>query len=87
MIEPAKELESIYIFHEISFDFTVQKMKFSIKGFFSKCDQICSLLRTYQSLGPNLSWHADEYDSLKPFGFPFYEKTDKHSRRAISVIK
>ena len=27
--------------------YTAQKMKFSIKDFFSKCDQICSFLRIY----------------------------------------
>ena len=29
---------------------TVQKIKFSIKDFFSKCDQICSFLRTWSHL-------------------------------------
>ena len=29
---------------------TPQKMKFSIKDFFSKCDQICSFLRTWSLL-------------------------------------
>ena len=29
---------------------TAQKMKFSIKDFFSKCDQICSFLRIWSSL-------------------------------------
>ena len=29
---------------------TAQKMKFSIKIFFSKCDQICSLLRIWSHL-------------------------------------
>ena len=27
--------------------YTAQKMKFSIKDFFSKCDQMCSFLRIY----------------------------------------
>ena len=43
--------------------------------------------RTYQSPGANLSWHADEYDSLKLFGFPFCEKIDEHSRKVISIKK
>ena len=30
--------------------YTVQKMKFSITDFFSKCDQICSFLRIWSSL-------------------------------------
>ena len=30
--------------------FTAEKMKFSIKGFFSKCDQICSFLRIWLHL-------------------------------------
>ena len=29
---------------------TAQKMKFSIKGFFSKCDQICKKLRIWSHL-------------------------------------
>ena len=29
---------------------TAQKMKFSIKNFFSKCDQICSFLRIWSHL-------------------------------------
>ena len=29
---------------------TAQKMKFSIKDFFSKCDQICSFLRIWSHL-------------------------------------
>ena len=31
-------------------DFNAQKMKFSIKDFFSKCDQICSFLRIWSHL-------------------------------------
>ena len=31
-------------------DFTAQKMKFSIKDFFSKCDQILSFLRIWSHL-------------------------------------
>ena len=30
--------------------FTAQEMKFSIKGFFSKCDQICSFLGIWSHL-------------------------------------
>ena len=30
--------------------FSAQKMKFSIKDFFSKCDQICSFLRIWSYL-------------------------------------
>ena len=29
---------------------TAQKMKFSIKDFFSKCDQICNILRIWSHL-------------------------------------
>ena len=34
--------------------YIAQKMKFSIKDFFSKCDQICSFLRIWSHLLKNL---------------------------------
>ena len=37
--------------------------------------------RTCQSPGPNYCWHVDEYDNLKPFGFPFYGKIDEHQEK------
>ena len=36
--------------YDKEFDDTAQKMKFSIKGFISKCDQICSFLRIWSDL-------------------------------------
>ena len=40
----------IYVLDYINKQTTVQKMKFSIKDFFSKCDQICSFLRIWSYL-------------------------------------
>ena len=34
----------------IPYNYTTQKMKFSIKGFFNKCDQIRSFLRIWSHL-------------------------------------
>ena len=41
-----------YVFHTFAFQtrITAQKMKFSIKGFFGKCDQICSFMRIWSHL-------------------------------------
>ena len=38
-----------WIYHLLSFIIIAQKMKFSIKDFFSKCDQIRSFLRTWSN--------------------------------------
>ena len=38
------------IFPSNSLPYTAQKMKFSIKDYFTKCDQICSFLRIWSQL-------------------------------------
>ena len=38
------------IFPSNSLPYTEQKMKFSIKDYFTKCDQICSFLRIWSQL-------------------------------------
>ena len=45
--------------------------------------------RNYRPLGPNLIWHADEYDKLKPFGFRIHACIDGYSRKTLwlSVLK
>ena len=43
-LSDVKKQKIRYLSIEILND-TLQTMKFSIKGFFSKCDQICSFLR------------------------------------------
>ena len=43
-IANSSEIMSLHVYS------TAQKMKFSIKDFFSKCDQICNLLRIWSHL-------------------------------------
>ena len=50
------------------------------------CEQRRSLAlqrRRYSSPGPNHTWHVDEYDKLKPFGFLFHGCIDGWSRRIM----
>ena len=37
--------------------------------------------RAYRNNGPNDTWHCDEYDKLKPFGFPIHACIDGWSRK------
>ena len=39
--------------------------------------------RTYISVGPNFTWHVDEYDKLKPFGFAIHGAIDGYSRKIL----
>ena len=39
--------------------------------------------RTYTCPGPNLSWHVDGYDKLKPFGLSVHGCIDGFSRRLL----
>ena len=39
--------------------------------------------REYSNPGPNYCWHSDEYDKLKPYGFPIHACIDGFSRRAL----
>ena len=39
--------------------------------------------RTYLNPGPNQAWHIDDYDKLKPFGFPIHGAIDGFSRRIL----
>ena len=43
----------------------------------------CFQRRTYQSHGPNFTWHLDGYDKLKPFGFSVHGAIDGFSRKII----
>ena len=57
--------QKICVGYLISFMYTVQKMKFSIKDFFSKCDQIRSFLWIWshllkKSLMENFNFRAVE---------------------------
>ena len=42
--------DPIFHYEENSWDITTQNMKFSIKDFFNKCDQICNFLRIWSHL-------------------------------------
>ena len=39
--------------------------------------------RLYYSRGPDDVWHIDQYDKLKPFGFPIHACTDGYSRKVL----
>ena len=39
--------------------------------------------REYSNPGPNYCWHSDEYDKLKPYGFPIHACIDGFSRRVL----
>ena len=39
--------------------------------------------RKYFSRGPNWTWHIDEYDKLKPYGFSIHGYIDGYSRRIL----
>lgn len=41
------------------------------------------LRRQYAAPGPNLVWHIDGYDKLKPFGFAIHGAIDGFSRRIM----
>ena len=41
------------------------------------------LRRTYDSLGPNATWHVDGYDKLKPYGLPIHGCIDGFSRKIL----
>ena len=43
------------------------------------------LRRAYRSNGPNECWHVDDYDKLKPFGFPVHGAIDGYSRRILCM--
>ena len=37
--------------------------------------------RQYVSVGPNFCWHADVYDTLKPYGLPIHGCVDGFSHK------
>ena len=39
--------------------------------------------RSYVNPGPNYCWHADEYDKLKPYGFPIQGCIDGFSKKIM----
>ena len=43
----------------------------------------CLLRRVYSVPGPDLFWHQDGYDKLKPFGFAIHGCIDGYSRKII----
>ena len=43
----------------------------------------CLRRRVYVNPGPNVCWHLDGYDKLKPFGFPIHGCIDGFSRKML----
>ena len=41
--------------------------------------------RVYSNIGPDLSWHIDGHDKIKPFGFPIHAAIDGYSRKIIRL--
>ena len=39
--------------------------------------------RLYHNAGPNVVWHVDGYDKLKPYGFPIHGCIDGWSRKVL----
>ncbi|KAK3754800.1 hypothetical protein QZH41_020103 [Actinostola sp. cb2023] len=39
--------------------------------------------RNYVSSGPNFCWHIDDYNKLKPYGFPIHGCICGYSRRIL----
>ena len=77
--------------------YNIQLPRHTVQILLHELDPEVSDLRRAQRLrrrmfvhpGPNVCWHCDGYDKLKPNGFPIHECIDGFSRRVLwlSVTK
>ena len=42
--------------------------------------------RIYRSRGPDDTWHLDQHDKLKPYGFPLHGCIDGYSRKILWLV-
>ena len=74
--------------------YNIQLPRHTVQILLHELDPEVSDLRRAQRLrrrmfvhpGPNVCWHSDGYDKLKPNGFPIHDCVDGFSRRVLSLF-
>ena len=75
------------MWHTLRLDYGIQAPRRKVEGILQQVEPEGTALRkgyalrrrSYTNPGPNFAWQVDDYDKLKPYGFPIHGALDGFS--------
>ena len=79
------------MWHTLRLDYGIQAPRRKVEGILQQVEPEGTALRkvyalrrrSYTNPGPNFAWQVDDYDKLKPYGFPIHGAVDGFSHRVM----
>ena len=79
------------MWHTLRLDYGIQAPRRKVEGILQQVEPEGTALRKgyalrrrwYTNPGPNFTWQVDDYDKLKPYGFPIHGAVDGFSHRVM----